>query len=381
MPFCGRIFSSDVFSKLCRKCGGGLSFFASTPLSIFVNGNIAVQYFFTLTGFLVCRSVILKNSVTIDTLYKKIINRYIRLWVVAAAAILFTFITMVCKVQYHLMASEFTENSTFLLDYCNFKPTVFNLLLDIFVRPYLRNSIYVGPLWTIRYEFWGYIICNIVCICLYKLKWRRFLYILTAVFAVTQLDTNYLAFFIGVFVADLVFMNSADSTDLSKLYYKIINSKLFIIACGIIGIYFASCPMHFSTIYTVWGKIPFITTGMLRAAGIGMLLYFLINCDILKRFLSHRIFLWFGKISYSIYAFHWPIMLTLEAGLFIVLREYMSYNSAALTAFAITLPTIYLISYLSWRLLEKSNNLSADYLAEKMHTLTERISKKAHGLK
>lgn len=176
-------------------------------------------------------------------------------------------------------------------------------------------------------------------------------------------------------------MNSADSTDLSKLYYKIINSKLFIIACGIIGIYFASCPMYFSTIYTVWGKIPFITTGMLRAAGIGMLLYFLINCDILKRFLSHRIFLWFGKISYSIYAFHWPIMLTLEAGLFIVLREYMSYNSAALTAFAITLPTIYLISYLSWRLLEKSNNLSADYLAEKMHTLTERISKKAHGLK
>ena len=139
MPFCGRIFSSDVFSKLCRKCGGGLSFFASTPLSIFVNGNIAAQYFFTLTGFLVCRSVILKNSVTIDTLYKKIINRYIRLWVVAAAAILFTFITMVCKVQYHLMASEFTENSTFLLDYCNFKPTVFNLLLDIFVRPYLRN--------------------------------------------------------------------------------------------------------------------------------------------------------------------------------------------------------------------------------------------------
>ena len=33
-----------------------------------------------------------------------------------------------------------------------------------------------------------------------------------------------------------------------------------------------------------------------------------------------------GKLSFEIYALHWPIMLSFEAGLFIVLKKYMEMN-------------------------------------------------------
>ncbi len=45
------------YQAYAESMGGVLSWFASTPLSVLVNGNVAVQYFFVLTGFLVARSV------------------------------------------------------------------------------------------------------------------------------------------------------------------------------------------------------------------------------------------------------------------------------------------------------------------------------------
>lgn len=58
-----------------------------------------------------------------------------------------------------------------------------------------------------------------------------------------------------------------------------------------------------------------------------------------------------GDLSFPIYAFHWPLMLTVEAGLFKYFMELdITYDVAAVSAFLLTLPVIILVSYIVYRI-------------------------------
>lgn len=132
------------YQNYSESIGGPLSLFASTPLSVFVNGSIAVQYFFALTGFLVGKSVLGNAEMGRHTIVVRSVNRYIRLFPILCAATLFTYFTMVLGLQKHLEIAKLVTNTDFLPQFCNFKPTVGNLLASVFILPYLRNSAYVG---------------------------------------------------------------------------------------------------------------------------------------------------------------------------------------------------------------------------------------------
>lgn len=347
------VYYPEMYFPEYAQDGGLLTLFAKTPLSIFVNGNIAVQFFFVLTGFLVCRSVILNDAERPSLIVEKFINRYFRLVVVAATSILFTFLTMILGIQHHLDAALFTKNRSFFLDYCNFKPTLFNLLYDMFVCLFIQKSLYVGPLWTLRYEFWGYILCYVVCLSSCKIKWRTIVYLLSGLLACTQLSTDYAGFFIGILIADHIYQGKNNSHFL-KSSNTAAQSKLTFYICATAGFYLAACPSYLAPLYSVWKHIPSLEPPLLHAFGAGLLLYCVCRSDCLQTVLSHRILVWLGKISYSIYAIHWPIMLSLESGLFLLFQRHMTYDASALSAFFISLPVIYVVSCISWLILERN---------------------------
>ena len=56
--------------------------------------------------------------------------------------------------------------------------------------------------------------------------------------------------------------------------------------------------------------------------------------------------MYLGSISFETYALHWPLMLTVEAGLFLWFRTRLSYDVSALLAFVITIVVIYVASIL-----------------------------------
>lgn len=76
-----------------------------------------------------------------------------------------------------------------------------------------------------------------------------------------------------------------------------------------------------------------------------MFVFYLSKYEVLQRYLSIKPLLSLGKISFEIYAFHWPIMLTVEAGLFLMFIEKTTYNVSAVGAFILTIPFIYGVSY------------------------------------
>lgn len=339
-----------------------LKIFANTPLSVMVNGNIAVMYFMALTGFLVGMSTFTKNNHDIEFFAKKAAMRYIRLLPVVLISTVITHIMMVFNFQRHLMITDSSANIAFLQGYCNFTPNIMSLLNNIFINPFLRGSDYIGPFWTIRFEFFGYILTLFLAMTLKDNKYRRFLYVFAAILVMVLArnsqrldDMQYVVFVMGLFVADLVF--NKKQTILSKYYDNFLNTRVCLVICYVVGIYFSCCTMFSTPLYSWWFSIPIVHKSLLRGFGIAILIFAFIKTNSAQRILSWKPFLVLGECSFEIYAIHWPLMLSMEAFLFITFRESMSYNAAALLAFCITLPVIYLMSFLIHCLHGKCNKL------------------------
>lgn len=351
------VYFPQMYYESYANLGGRLSLVAKTPLSVLVNGDVAVRYFFILTGFLACRTAKIKAQATRYEIGLKALSRYTRLFPVVTLATAFTFLTMLLGLQSHLEISEKVINDTFLLNYCNFTPTLKTLFSNIFWKPYLTGSIYISPFWTIRYEFLGYIVCLLLCWFVYDSKWRRCIYLIGAVICYTQLGESYLALFMGVFIGDIWYSKDEIETILQKYYISVIDSSLFSLIITLIGLYLMCCPMYFVGIYKALENL-FPTTALVRSIGIALVFYALLHNIKLRKFFENSVLKWLGKISFEIYAFHWPIMLTVQAGLFKYLILNISYKMAAVFSFILALPIIIAGSYLVWYLVEKKRLLN-----------------------
>jgi peptidoglycan/LPS O-acetylase OafA/YrhL len=193
-------------------------------------------------------------------------------------------------------------------------------------------------------------------------KYRRFLYVaasmlivILSILGLPLVDMHYIVFIMGLFVADLKF--NQNQTILSKYYSSFLNSKLCLILCYVTGIYFSCCTMFETPLYSWWFSIPIVNKSLLRGLGISILIFAFTQTTKIQKVLSWKPFLKLGECSFETHAIHWPLMLSLEAYLFIVFRENLSYNVSALLSFVITLPVIYFASFLMHFLVEKYNNM------------------------
>lgn len=347
------------YLEYAETTGGFLSLFATTSLSVLINGNVAVQYFFVLSGFLVGRTFFTKR-ISPETIASRSIRRYFRLLPVVFVTTVFTFLTMRLGLQYHLRISDMVHNQSFLKDYCNFVERLISLPENIFVNPFFSvGSIYVGPFWTIRYEFWGYIFAMVLCVVFREQKYRYLEYPLVVILLLKEWIFPYVPFVLGVFVADLQF-NTAPAF-LRKPGTDIHRNKPLRWVLLALGLYFATCPMYFTGAYAPLHVSYHFDTGIVRAVGIALLLFWLLGSPKVQRFFCHPVLLWIGDRSYELYAFHWPLMLSLQAWLFYRLSDRYSYDAAALAAFLLTLPVINLTAHLVHWLLAKWTILVSRY--------------------
>lgn len=366
-------FPQMYFETSAGQSSGLLKLFATTPLSATVNGNIAVMYFMALTGFLVGMSTFTKESQGIGFFVKKSISRYTRLLPVIVIATLFTYFTMVFNFQKHLSITDRSVNIAFLQGYCNFPANIKSLLNNIFIKPFWSGSDYVGPFWTIKYEFFGYILTLFLAMTLKHNKYRRFLYVVVSILIMVLpvirfpfVDMHYIVFIMGLFVADLRF--NQNQTILSKYYSSFLNSKLCLILCYVIGIYFSCCTMFRTPLYSWWFSIPLVNKSLLRGLGVAILIFAFMQTKSIQKVFSWKPILKLGECSFETYAIHWPLMLTLEAFLFITFRKTLSYNASALLSFIITLPVIYLASFSLHFLVEKYNKIMKGLKSKTVNT-------------
>lgn len=339
------------FENFANSMGGGLSLFSKTPLSVLVNGNVAVVYFFVLSGFLTAKKAFTTEK-SFSMFLTVSINRYLRLLPMVSVTIFVTFVLMKLELLNHINIIDEVKNGAFLLDYCNFDPTIFSMIIDIFISTFISGSKYVGPFWTIKFELWGYIIVFILASCLKWKRWRRLFYplIVTILYFI---NVYFVPFGLGMILADIVVFSDCNTTYLSKYYHRFINSRLCLIVLATLGLFFFSVPMYPSGFYLYMTQIPFFSMTAYRCVGVTMLMFVLIKVRGIQKVFENKILLWFGKLSFATYCFHFTIMLSLEAYSFDILLKLMSYDIASVLSFLITIPVIYFSAYIAWKTIER----------------------------
>lgn len=335
--------------------------FASSPFASLINGNIAVQYFFILSSFLLALSIMSKDSkFNIKDIISKFIKRYLRLLPIVFVSIFLMFILMKTKLLYTNKISSLIINSTFFDNKLNFNPSLKLALYDSFISTFFIKNIYVSPFWTIKNEMMGFILVLILVTLFKNSKFRRIIYIVLGICLYVIKRTDLVVFIFGIILADLYFKNTEDTTVLSKKYYKLINSKLFIYLCLIIGLYLATVPFAYTGIHSIFKPFKsYLYIYTVRALGVTLSIYALLKIKNIQKIFESKKLLFLGKISFCTYAIHWPIMVSLQYFLFhLFIKNNVVYFWAVMFSFLLTLPVILVCSYLIYKYIDSKNILN-----------------------
>jgi len=126
-------------------------------------GHQSVMIFFVISGFLISKSAISSLSNNMFKIYLS--NRLVRLYIVLIPALFITYILDYININYF---GEYLGESTLqmIVDRTNIETFIGNSLFlqEIFFSRFGSN----GPLWSLAYEFWYYIIFPLSIIFFYK---------------------------------------------------------------------------------------------------------------------------------------------------------------------------------------------------------------------
>jgi peptidoglycan/LPS O-acetylase OafA/YrhL len=114
---------------------------------------------------------------------------------------------------------------------------------------------------------------------------------------------------------------------------------------------------------TIYGILPPAYTVIYHMAGAFLLTAGVLGSGSLQRIFSWKPFGYLGKVSYSLYLLHFPVIATASCGLFLALYPKLGYHLTAGIDFLVTTALVLLVSTLSQRYLEPLGRKLEDRVA------------------
>lgn len=266
-----------------------------TPVKILTAGNVIVRILFTLSGFVVCYKYFSKKNY--ENIRKDILKRYFRLAPAIIVAEIIVYFLMRAGLLYNIPAAEISGSVDFLAVFNNFTADFSGCLKEAFITCYTEGANgYIGPLWTIKYEFLGVIlILSAMYIC--KDTYLRYIFYLI-VFAFYNTYYNY--FVLGMFICDIYI--SQDFNQFLQKHQRL-NNLLFIIALYIVSLFDINDTVKY--------------TRVMFSVGLIMLFLTLLNASWSEKILGAPIMNHMGRISYAVYIIHWPVIESFSSAYYI----------------------------------------------------------------
>ncbi|MFA6102105.1 MAG: acyltransferase [Victivallaceae bacterium] len=288
-------------------------------------GRLAVCLFFILSGFVLSQRFLGVEGMKWP-LIEAVIKRPFRLLGVV-------WITVILG----LSVNSFTQG----IPVSQYGKTWIQFVIDFFVSPFSTGELYNGVLWTIHWELWGsMLVFALLLFCNTFPKYLRLL--IFSMIMILNIHNFYCAFMIGVIVADLhrnFYWNKL-------VKYRNFLSALMTFIC--IGTYFMYCSTSFDSRITIY-----IKDGLRMVGAIEIFLLVMLNTSFSQSVLKWRPFNLLGNISYSFYAIHFLIMITIAETIDSVLKQYLQYDIAFWTMVLITLPIIIFIAWIIDKYIDK----------------------------
>jgi peptidoglycan/LPS O-acetylase OafA/YrhL len=324
----------------------GLEVWASgSPLNLIWDGNFSVTIFFILSGFVLSYKFFHTKDRKIIT--ASAVKRYFRLALPTAFSILFAYILMKFSWMYNIPTGKIT-GSGWLEGFWNFDASLMEVLKQGFIGTYLNGTFEYNPvLWTIACEFIGsFLVFGFLAI-FGKNKKRGWVYAFLILFL---FQTYYLAFILGVLLSDVM----AERDNIVRSFDK---KKKFRLLLLVVGLFLASFPIGREAQGTIYEFMNFswlndaaVTYHILGAF---LLMIVLLESRLLQKVFSLRPILFLGEISFMLYLLHFLILASFSSFLFLRLQNTMTYVQASGVTFAVSLPVIFLVSYLAYIFVDK----------------------------
>lgn len=330
-----------------------------TPLNFFYNGNGAVCLFLVFSGFVLCLSYFRTRDR--ERLKAGALKRYVRLMPVILAVNILIFIFMRLDLYRNAETAVITKSIPWFEGFNQFEPRLAAMLYESLIGCFVRGSNdYNGVLWTIPYLFWGALL---VYLAAYLVGENRLRYITYGVMLFVSLKTD--IYFAGIFLGFVLCDFFSTQERLVKLYRKM---PLIPTAVFLLGFYLTSYPsIGTEQPGTIYGFLPVAYAVVYHIAGAFLLTAGVLGSDWLQWFFSRKVFLCLGRISYSLYLLHFPVIAVFSCRFFLGLYETLGYQLTVEIDFILTTFVVLTLSMLSHRYLEPIGGFLEKQLEKRLH--------------
>lgn len=322
------------------------AFFYTTLPNGFYNSCGMVCGFFVLSGFVL--SYRFWQSRDLNLLTSAAIRRYVRLTAVPLISILFAYFLLKCDWIFLQKVCAVADKLDFMERFYNFEPSlkaVFKESLWGMYFHYDQTNSYNPVLWTMAWELKGSFLSFAFLALFGNLKNRGWLYL---IFIAVTFKTLYLTFVVGIMLADMLYSPEG------KKYYELLKRQKIFSWCLIpVGLFLSYYALNFLPVYDKM-NLPFFAKHQMNVEefyhilGAVMIIYAVIQLEILQKIFSCTFFKSVGKYSFSLYAIHAQMMISIGGAVF--LKFFQANYSMNFCIFAgtaagllLTIPATYLL--------------------------------------
>jgi len=327
---------------------------AASPVSVLWDGRLAVDIFFVLSGY-VLTAAVTERRMTFPALATK---RYIRLLLPVLAATLPALLLQPYGLYFHrdlgLVTGSAWLNSQTVI---GFHPSILSWLYNgIWVVFFVDGETsFNSPLWTMRFEWYGSLLVFLLC-CLLSDPRRRIpvAFLLGAVLANLANYAGLHLFCIGMILHDMVQIaperkagagRNTNLIGLGLLGIGLYLPRLLMILIDAHGTAFSGL-LWLRRILPAWQGDRWMLAAICVVTGV-------VLSPSLRRLLSGSLCRFLGRISFPLYLFQLPLILSFGCWFMLTLLSRLDMVWAALLMFAVTALAAFCIAWIMTTVLER----------------------------